>query len=234
MSHQPRVKCRAAVALGVGDALGSGAHSEVHMLRVVGAGLGRTGTMSLKLALERLLGAPCYHMVEVFSRPAHFEQWTRAAKGEVIDWNALFEGFGATVDWPSASFWPELARAYPDAIVLLSTRSPESWWKSASDTIFRGLKQPGDSPLHSMMSAILGTRFTLSLDDHDAAIAAFEAHNAKVRAAAPRGRLLEWSPKDGWAPLCNALGLPIPAEPFPHANSTDEFNARFGGGPPRV
>jgi hypothetical protein len=205
------------------------------MLRVVGAGLGRTGTMSLKLGLERLLGAPCYHMIEVFTRPAHFEQWTRAGKGEAVDWDALFEGFAAAVDWPSAAFWPELSRAYPEAIVLLSTRSSESWWKSANDTIFRGLVQPGDGPLHTMMRAILGSRFTLALDDRDAAIAAYEAHNAKVRASVPRERLVEWSAKDGWDPLCAALGVPVPSVPFPHANTTDAFNARFaGGGPPKV
>src|SRR5207237_6118209 len=91
-------------------------------LRVVGAGVGRTGTMSLKLALERLIGAPCYHMLEVFPRPAHFGLWTAAARGKPVDWNALFAGFAAAVDWPASAFWPELAAAFPDSIILLSTR----------------------------------------------------------------------------------------------------------------
>src|SRR5689334_7713375 len=105
-------------------------------LKVIGAGVGRTGTMSLKIALERLLGAPCYHMVEVFQRPAHFARWTAAARGEPIDWHALLDGFAAAVDWPASAFWPELAAANPDAIILLSTRDAQGWWKSASAMIF--------------------------------------------------------------------------------------------------
>src|SRR6266566_10081202 len=97
-------------------------------LRVIGAGMGRTGTMSLKLALERLLGGPCYHMVEVFPRPAHFGLWTAAGRGKPTDWHALFDGFVAAVDWPAAAFWKEIADAFPEAIILLSTRDSESWW----------------------------------------------------------------------------------------------------------
>jgi hypothetical protein len=196
------------------------------MLRVIGAGLGRTGTMSLKLALERLLGGPCYHMVEVFPRPEHFGHWTAAARGEPVDWRALFEGFEAVVDWPASAFWSELAVAYPDALVLLSTRDSASWWKSANDTIFRVMQEQSDAPVHKMMSAVVAARFTSALGDRDAAIAAYENHNARVRATVPRGRLLEWSPGDGWAPLCEALRIPIPEAPFPHANTTEEFKAR--------
>src|SRR5438105_250833 len=105
-------------------------------LRVVGAGLGRTGTMSLKLALERLLGAPCYHMVEVFSHPEHVPAWHAAAQGRMPDWDQLFAGYAAAVDWPSAAFWPELIEAYPEALVVLSVRDSESWWQSAHETIF--------------------------------------------------------------------------------------------------
>src|SRR5512139_2619631 len=104
-------------------------------LRIVGAGLGRTGTLSLKLALEKLLGAPCYHMLEVFAHPEHIAVWHTAAQGRPTDWPALFRGYAATVDWPGASFYRELMDAYPDAIVLLSTRDPDSWWRSASATI---------------------------------------------------------------------------------------------------
>lgn len=196
------------------------------MVRVVGAGLGRTGTMSLKLALERLLGAPCYHMHEVFPRPAHIAQWTAAARGEPVDFHALLDGFAATVDWPSASFWPELCVAFPDAIVLLSTRDAGAWWKSASDTIFRNWNTGQSSVVRPMAEAIFHTRFTAALDDREATIAAYERHNARVRSTVPRQRLVEWSPGDGWAPLCAALKLPIPDAPFPHANTTEEFQAR--------
>ncbi len=107
-------------------------------LRVVGAGLGRTGTHSLKLALERLLGAPCYHMMEVFKHPAHLERWTAAGHDEPVNWRALLHGFVATVDWPAAAYWKELSEAFPEAIIVLSTRPSADWWKSASETIFAG------------------------------------------------------------------------------------------------
>ena len=200
-------------------------------LRVIGAGLGRTGTMSLKLALERLLGAPCYHMVEVFPRPAHFARWTAAARGEPVDWRALLDGFAAAVDWPSAAFWEELAEAFPDAPIVLSTRDAESWWRSASATIFDASRPPPPPAMREMLDALFGRRFTPAIHDRERAIAAYEAHNARVRATAPRGRLVEWRPGDGWGPLCHALGLAEPAEPFPHTNTTDEFRARTRGGP---
>lgn len=202
-------------------------------LRVIGAGLGRTGTMSLKGALERLLGAPCYHMIEVFPRPAHFGLWTAAARGEPVDWHALFDGFQATVDWPASAFWKEIAQAFPEALILLSTRdSAEAWWKSASETIFGIATADRSNPVAKMVDAIFEARFTKAIDDRDAAIAAYERHNADVRATAPRDRLVEWTPKDGWGPLCKALGVAVPAEPFPHVNTTDEFKARVAAGPP--
>ena len=202
-------------------------------LRVIGAGLGRTGTMSLKGALERLLGAPCYHMIEVFPRPAHFGLWTAAARGEPVDWHALFDGFQATVDWPASAFWKEIAQAFPEALILLSTRdSAEAWCKSASETIFGIATADRSNPVAKMVDAIFEARFTKAIDDRDAAIAAYERHNADVRATAPRDRLVEWTPKDGWGPLCKALGVAVPAEPFPHVNTTDEFKARVAAGPP--
>ena len=141
------------------------------------------------------------------------------------------DGFAATVDWPSASFWPELSVAFPQAIVLLSTRASADWYRSASDTIFRNWNRGESSPIRPMAEAIFQTRFISSLEDRDATIAAYERHNARVRSTVPRERLIEWSPGDGWAPLCAALKLPMPDAPFPHANTTEEFQARFAGPP---
>jgi hypothetical protein len=199
-------------------------------LRVVGAGLGRTGTMSLKLALERLLGAPCYHMAEVFAHPEHIPLWHAAARGEPVDWPALFDGYAAAVDWPVGSFWPEVSAAFPDALILLSTRSAESWWKSASTTIFPTSAKAAGTAWHAMWLELAARRFTPRLDDREAAVAAYERHNADVRARAPKARLLEWSAREGWAPLSRALGVAEPDEPFPHANSTEEFLGQHGGG----
>ena len=198
-------------------------------LRVIGSGMGRTGTHSLKFALEKLLGAPCYHMVEVFPRPQHFKLWTAAARGEKIDWHALFDGFAAAVDWPAAAFWEEISAAFPDAIILHSERSSaETWWKSASETIFKKRDGGPPPPMKEMLEALMGARFTPHIYDKDAAIAAYNRNNAHVHATAPKNRLLMWKPGDGWEPICKALNLPVPSEPFPHSNTTEEFNARIG------
>jgi hypothetical protein len=196
-------------------------------LRVVGAGLGRTGTHSLKLALEKLLGAPCYHMVEVFAHPEHAPLWRDAALGRPPDWRKLFAGYAASVDWPGSAFWAEIHAVFPDAILLLSTRPAEAWWKSASATIFPAFARGPAGPWREMAEAMFRSTFTPRLDDRDACIAAYERHNADVRARAPRGRLLEWTASDGWEPLCKALGVPVPAEPFPRVNTTEEFLARL-------
>lgn len=198
-------------------------------VRVVGAGLGRTGTHSLKLALEQLLGGPCYHMIEVFGRPDDIPVWQRAVDGEPPEWPAFLHEFTAAVDWPVAAFWSELSAAFPDALVLLSERSADDWWTSASHTIFEVIDrgaQPDDPVFAAqmvMIHALLERRFTPGWRDEATAKAAYAEHNATVRATIPADRLVEWHPGDGWAPICAALDLPVPTEPFPHVNTTSEF-----------
>jgi hypothetical protein len=206
-------------------------------LRVVGAGLGRTGTNSLKLALETLLGAPSYHMLELFDHPEHVPRWHAAVRDEPVDWDALFEGYAATVDWPGAAFWREITAASPDALVLLSVRdSAQEWWRSADATIFQGIK--GEPPLGAggewlaMVREMMSRRFTVDVSDERAAKAAYERHNAEVRAAVPGDRLLEWRPGDGWGRLCDALGVPVPDVPFPHVNTTADFRSMMRDAPP--
>ncbi len=210
-------------------------------MEVIGAGLGRTGTNSLKVALEQLLGGPCYHsMLELFEHPEHVEKWERALDGLLVDWEEIFAGYRATVDWAGATFFAELAIGYPDAIVLLSVRDPDEWWRSFHDTVVETLKSDHsnpDDPLSGAMARLrqLAVRFEerLSPDwaDEQAAKLAFVRHNEAVRAAIPPDRLVEWRPGDGWDPLCEALGLPVPREPFPHLNTTAEFRAMSGIGP---
>jgi hypothetical protein len=201
-------------------------------LRVVGAGLGRTGTHSLKLALEQLLGEPCYHMAEVFQHPEHVPLWHQASEGSMPEWDGLFAGYGAAVDWPVAAFWREVSAAYPDALVLLSVRDVDGWWRSAHDTIFaatmRGVDDEALAPWHAMVMAMWRERFTDDVTNADATKAAYVAHNDDVRASVPAARLLEWHPGDGWAPICERLGLPVPDAPFPHVNTTDDFRAFAG------
>lgn len=194
-------------------------------LRVIGAGLYRTGTKSLKSALERLLGRPSYHMAEVFVHLEHIPVWHGAAEGRMPDWSAFLADYAATVDAPAAYFWPELSRAFPDALVLLSVRSPESWWQSANQTVMRteGMVSP---EWDAMNDAIRSTRFPSTIDTREAAIRGFVRHNDRVRTGVDPERLLEWTASDGWEPICASLGVPVPDEPFPHVNSTEEWRAR--------
>ena len=202
------------------------------MIRIVGAGLGRTGTASLKEALERLLGAPCYHMKEVLEHLDHVPTWHAAIRGEEVDWDRVLSGYAAIVDWPGAACWRSLAAANPDALVLLSTRADaETWHRSAKATILGDVPDEVKQaqPELAEFGAMVGDMFA-SFDpdwrDRDAALAAYERHNAAVRAEVPADRLVEWQPGDGWEPLCEALGVPVPDEPFPHTNTTEEFRAR--------
>jgi len=205
-------------------------------LRVVGAGLGRTGTMSLQAALQQLLGGRCYHMGETFGRPDDIPVWQAAIDGDLPDWSVFLADYVATVDWPACAFWRELADASPDAIVLLSSRaSADAWWKSAHDTIFQISSRPArpDDPDFvaaqlAMAIAMLTNTFTPDWMDETSAKRAYEEHNAAVRAAIDPARLVDWQPGDGWEPICAALSVPVPDEPFPHANTTADFRAMVG------
>jgi hypothetical protein len=203
-------------------------------LKIIGAGLGRTGTTSLKLALEELLGGPCYHMFEVRERPQDPDVWGDAYKSRLPRWQSFFEGYQATVDWPSAPFWRELSEAFPDATILLSVRDVDAWWKSVSSTIFIALATyfAPDAPDDgwTRMGRGMMTTFTPGWQDEAAAKAAYLSYNEYVRATAPPGRLVEWSRADGWGPICSALGLSVPDHPFPHLNTTSEARAQLGLG----
>ncbi len=192
-------------------------------LRVIGAGLGRTGTESLKLALEHLLGQRCYHMWEVIAHPDHAPVWTAAARGKLPNWSELLQGYGAAVDFPAAAFWPELMEAFPESLILLSVRDTESWWQSISRTAFPFVLSLPPSPIKEMIDTLFEERFTTNVTDEAAAKAAFESFNERVREGVAPERFLEWRPEEGWAPICAALGMPIPDEPFPHVNTREEF-----------
>jgi hypothetical protein len=197
-------------------------------LKVVGAGFGRTGTLSLKEALEKLGFGPCYHMFEVITRPDHIEMWHRRAFGAPIDWDLLFKDFQSTVDWPAASYWRELADYYPEAKVLLSLRDPESWYKSVTETIYQGMKmripenasEPRRRQMEMVRKLVLQDTFGGDFEDKSHAIEVYNRHNETVRRSIPPGSLLVFEAKQGWEPLCSFLGVPVPDEPFPHLNDT--------------
>ncbi|HWF01691.1 MAG TPA: sulfotransferase [Caulobacteraceae bacterium] len=195
-------------------------------LKLIGAGFGRTGTMSLKLALEQIGFGPCYHMMEVFPRPDAPQLWIDAADG-APDWPRIFDGFAASVDWPGASFWRELADFYPDAKVLLTVRDPEAWYASTQATIFADRARSGETPFERMIMKVVGHLFPTGLHDKDHVIGVFERHNAAVQSAFGPDRLLTYEVSQGWKPLCDFLGVAVPDTPMPKTNTTDEFRARL-------
>ena len=202
-------------------------------LKVVGAGFGRTGTLSLKVALERIGFGPCYHMVEVFPRPEHVAMWHRLAFEQSMDWDEIFRGFHATVDWPAARWWHEIAAHFPDAKVLLSVRDSEAWYKSVTDTIYQPMKSPAPDGVPELVrlqsemarKAILDETFDNRFEDKTHAIEVFRKHNQAVRDAIDPARLLVFDVREGWGPLCRFLEVPIPDEPFPRLNDTATFQA---------
>jgi hypothetical protein len=197
-------------------------------LQVIGAGLGRTGTMSLKLALEQLGLGPCYHMVEVFKLPEAPDQWSAAADGEAVDWERVFEGFNSTVDWPSASFYRRLADAYPDAKVVLTERDADAWYRSTQATIFNVPPPQGEpTPWHRMVQKVIGGMFDGDMATKAHVVDVYRRHNEEVRRTIPPERLLVYDVAEGWGPLCSFLGVEVPAGPMPKVNSTEEFQARI-------
>jgi hypothetical protein len=200
-------------------------------LEIIGAGLGRTGTNSLKLALEQLGFGPCHHMFEVFPRPEQVAFWQAAADGETMDWNAVFAEFRSQCDWPGAGFWQELVAAFPRAKVILSVRDPQEWYASARETILNRTSKWQDNPdpqrraAMKMANSVVDMRAFNGDLSQDNAIRVFNAHNAKVKATVPADKLLVFDCKEGWEPLCAFLGVSVPSTEYPRTNSKQEFIA---------
>jgi sulfotransferase family protein len=211
-------------------------------MRLIGAGLPRTATLTQKVALEMLGVGPTYHMVDVLQDMPRLRQWQAALDGNP-DWDAIFDGYNSTVDWPGSFFYRELKAQYPEAKMLLSVRSGESWAKSMIATISSFLY--GDSLMHHLSMARgtidpLWQSYTPTMQrmwresdmmqessafDVDVLARQMERYNAQVQAEFPD--VLVWSPADGWEPICDLLELPVPDEPFPHVNDSASFEALF-------
>jgi len=216
-------------------------------MKLIGAGLPRTGTLSQKVALEMLGLAPCYHMVNVLGDLDEAQVWRRALEGEG-PWEEIFDGFQTTVDWPGSFFYRELVEFYPDAKVLLSVRDAEGWERSMRETIW-GIFY-GDMLIHYLSDARCrvdpkwrayiemmeemwrqsGLISDAADTDSESMRSAMERFNQQVRETVPSDRLLVWSVGDGWAPLCQFLEVPVPDTPFPHLNDSKEFAERIVDG----
>jgi hypothetical protein len=206
------------------------------MLHVIGAGFGRTGTTSLKAALEKLDLAPCHTMLDLFAHPEQIPVWVRASRGEPVDWAELYAAYRTSVDWPGARFWREIAAAFPAAKIILTVRDPEAWYRSAHDSIYAASMQPlpesGADPTfealwHMSREVVWDGVFDGRFDDREHAIRVYEENNRRVVEEVAPDRLLVFEVTEGWKPLCDFLGVPVPDEPFPHVNDKAEFNARI-------
>ena len=210
-------------------------------IQVIGAGLGRTGTLSLKAALEELGFAKCYHMTEVLGAGTTAQTWDAATRGERVDWDRLFAGYRATVDVPSCVFYRELFEKYPEAKVILTVRDPEPWYDSASQTLYfarnafpkwAALLNPRMRDFQRMIGWLWDGMFRGRFEDRAFAIDVFNRHNEQVRRDVPADRLLVYEISQGWGPLCEFLGVPVPeGKPFPHVNDAAQFRARVDAVP---
>ena len=210
-------------------------------MKVIGAGVGRTGTLSLKAALERLGYGPCFHGRHVLDHPDRLPLWQAAAAGEPVDWTAVLAGYTSTVDWPGAAFWRRLVAAFPAAKVVLTVRDGDSWYDSVRSTIYRMFGDgPPDARVAEARRVVPGLDvftafhrrivwdgfFAGRFADRDHAIRVYQEHNAAVRREVPADRLLVIPPDAGWEPLCTFLGADVPPEAYPHLNDPGKFWAR--------
>lgn len=207
-------------------------------LRVIGTGMHRTGSMSVKVALEKLGFGPCYHGLEALRRSSDGDHWLAAYEsGGDFDWPVIFEGYRATMDWPTIYFWEQLAGAYPEAKILLTDRDPESWWNShvemlqratefdddLTDEQSRWMEESGYARVRSALGTSLRAAFDGELSDRAHCLRVFEQHSERVRRTVPAERLLVYRVQEGWDPLCRFLGVDVPDEPFPRINAGDHL-----------
>lgn len=211
-------------------------------LKVIGAGFGRTGTLSLKTALEELGYGKCYHMTELLQHPHRIIEWEKASQGQPVDWDVIFDGYQATVDYPSYRYYRQLMDYYPNAKVILTIRDAESWYESTLNTIYgvkpslfqkllMTFKLPFSSKLRKIVRIFKMADADLwfgdlqgNFEDKKFAISHYNQHNEEVKRIVPPERLLVYSVKEGWEPLCRFLNVPIPTDkPFPKVNSRTEF-----------
>jgi len=217
------------------------------MIELIGAGLPRTGTLTQKEALEILGLTPCFHWVDILADLDEQVPLWDGAIGGSVEPASILDGYRSTVDWPGGYFWRQLMDAYPDAKVLLSVRDPERWEPSFRETIVDMCYGESLIRLLSSARAQVDPKWRRYLafvhrmfwsgegtfpDGHspEKLVEGFIAHNEEVKRVVPADRLLVWEVTEGWEPLCDFLGIPVPAQPLPHANDRATFLDRVIGG----
>ena len=222
--------------MGVRTAIESSAetrHTETMALQVIGAGFGRTGTTSLKAALEQLGFSKCHHMQEVMKSGAQVRLWQALSDGDEVVWDEVFEGFQASCDWPSCSYWERLQHHYPDAKIVLSVRDESRWYESVLETIYpasfllprwlESLVPPFARMNKMVVASVWDGVFEGRFEDREHALQVYRDHNAHVKATAPPDQLLVFEAKDGWGPLCDFLNVPVPENDYPHLNDAAQI-----------
>lgn len=199
-------------------------------LEIIGAGFGRTGTNSLKVALEHLGFGPCHHMFEVRDNPELLADWEALARGEAADWDRIFSAYRSQVDWPGARYWRELAEHFPEAKVILTVREPDAWFDSVQATIAPFVAARGTHPsphvnaiCEMAIQTIVAPIFDDRMSERDHATQVFSDHIVQVQSEIPAHRLLTFDLREGWGSLCDFLGVEVPDIPFPKTNSSKEF-----------
>ena len=199
-------------------------------LKVIGAGFGRTGTLSLKVALEQLGYGPCHHMKEVMLNTDQAEWFSQASKGVEVDWHEVFNKYSSAVDWPAAAYYQELAESFPDAKIVLGVRDPDAWYESVENTIFRVIPNfpkwirfifpRSDKVFNMIEKTIWQGEFSGQFEDKGTAIQVFNERIETIKKMFPPERLLIHTSKDGWEPLCEFLDVDIPDTPYPWVNDS--------------
>lgn len=207
-------------------------------MQIISVGFLRTGTTSMKLALEELGFGPCYHLKELVNDPSRAAEWLTVAKDPAAaDWHRIYADYRSAVGTPTTTFWRHVIAAFPTAKVIVTVRDPNDWYDSATRTIGEALEpslpvrlltwRPRREPdlldeVQRIARRHEGGQFT----NREEAVAAFEQHIADVRATVPADQLLIYSVRDGWGPLCAFLGVPEPTTPFPRENDRATFRRR--------
>jgi hypothetical protein len=197
-------------------------------MKLIGAGFGRSGTMSLKAALEQIGYGPCYHMKITMFRYLHMRFFMRAWEKRKVNWKKFYRGYNSVVDWPSCSFYKDLMAEFPDARVILNVRDPESWYDSMKETIYaivprfpfwfpRAIKR-----IHSEI--IWSGDLKGVFEDREKCLEVYRQHIEDVKRTVPAERLFVYNVREGWKPLCEFLDVPVPeGKLFPHINDRKSF-----------
>jgi len=211
-------------------------------MKVIGVGFGRSGTMSLKQALGELGAGPCFHMIDLIQDPSKVGPWHAAVFEGEMDWDAMFDGFESTIDWPGCTLWRDLIDAFPEAKVLLNYRDFDAFYRSLETTVYalrkaakEGTLEPDASrpqPVPELWEIIDELIFARdlqgSIEDRERVREICEQRLEEIQSTVPADRLTVWKLGDGWGPLCEMLDVHEPEHEFPHLHEAAEFRAKFG------